>query len=134
MLLLLLIRFARTMLKKTSHIVLSLLLLISTIGLTISAHYCGENLKSISVINDPDSCCDIPNGCCHDEAETFRVENDFASSSFLFESKLLVSLILDYSNSYIAELSAKIFPISSFIEPPPPTIKQVLSRIQVYIL
>lgn len=122
------------MLRKVSHIVISILLLTATMGLTLSSHYCGEKLKSISVVADPVSCCDIPNGCCHDEAETFRVENDFASSSFLFESKLLVSLILDYSNSYIAELSAKIFPISSFIEPPPPTIKQVLSRIQVYIL
>ena len=128
------IRFARAMFKKTSHIVISLLLLISTMGFTISAHYCGENLKTISVVNDPDSCCDIPDGCCHDETDTFRIDDDYSSSTFNFESKLIVSLLLDYSIPFTEELSAKNFPISNFIEPPPPTIKQVLSRIQVYIL
>jgi hypothetical protein len=103
-------------------------------GLTLSAHYCGENLKSISVFEDSTSCCEIPEGCCRDEAETFRIEDDFASSAFHFESKLIVSLILDYSIPFTEELSAKNFPILSFFEPPPPSIKQVLSRIQVYIL
>ena len=122
------------MFKKASHIVLSLLLLSSTMGLTISAHYCGENLKSISVVNDADSCCDIPDGCCHDESGTFRINDDFASSTFNFESRLIVSLTLDYTIPIIEELSAKYFPISTFIEPPPHPLKQVLSTIQVYIL
>jgi len=122
------------MFRKVSHIVISLLLLTSTIGLTLSAHYCGEDLKSISVLADPESCCDIPEGCCHDEADTFRIDDDFASSSLDFESKLIVSLILDYSNPSYSELSVKDFQIISFIEPPPPTVNQLLSRIQVYIL
>ena len=122
------------MFRKVSHIVISLLLLTSTMGLTLSAHYCGDNLKSISVTGDPESCCDIPEGCCHDEADTFRIDDDFASSSLDFESKLIVSLILDYSSLSYSELSARDFQIISFIEPPPPTVNQLLSRIQVYIL
>ncbi len=103
-------------------------------GLTLSAHYCRENLKSISVLADPVSCCDIPDGCCHDKAETFRVEDDFASSTFQFESKQIVTLIQDYSIALVVDLLGQNYPIPSYIEPPPPTIKQVLSRLQVYIL
>ncbi len=122
------------MLKKVSHIVISILLLTSTMGLTLSAHYCGENLKSISVLADPISCCDIPDGCCHDEADTFRLEDDFASSTFQFDSKQIVTLILDYSIALVVDLSDQNYSIPSYIEPPPPTLKQVLSNLQVYIL
>ena len=103
-------------------------------GLTLSAHYCGENLKSISVAGDAESCCDIPQGCCHDEAGTFRIDDDFDSSTLQIDTKLLVSLIMAYSNPIFDELSARDFQIISFIEPPPPTVPQFLSRIQVYIL
>ena len=122
------------MFKKISHIVISLLLLTSTVGITLSAHYCGENLKSISISADPESCCDIPDGCCHDEADTFRLEDDFASSSFQYESQQVVSLILDYSIASVEVLSNKNYSTPIFIEPPPPTTKQVLSSLQVYIL
>ncbi len=122
------------MFNKVSHIVISLLLLTATMGITLSAHYCGEDLKSISVLADPDSCCDISVGCCHDEADTFRLDDDFAYSSLDFEFKLIVSLALDYSSPYSEELSANDLQIISFIEPPPPTVHQLLSIIQVYIV
>lgn len=122
------------MFKKISHIVISLLLLTSTVGITLSAHYCGENLKSISISADPESCCDIPDGCCHDEADTFRLEDDFASSSFQYESQQVVSLLLDYSIALVIDLSDKNHSVPSYVEPPPPTIQQVLSYLQVYIL
>jgi hypothetical protein len=122
------------MLKKVIHIVVSILLLTSTMGLTLSAHYCGENLKSISVLADPASCCDIPDGCCHDEAETYRVEDDYAASSFQFDSKQIINLIQEYSIALVIDLSDKNYSVPSYIEPPPPTIKQVLSSLQVYIL
>lgn len=122
------------MFRKVSHIVISVLLLMSTMGLTLSAHYCGENLKSISISGHADSCCDIPQGCCHDEAGTFRIDDDFDSSTLQIDTKLIVSLIMDYPNPIFDELSARDFQIISFIEPPPPTVPQLLSRIQVYIL
>lgn len=122
------------MFRKVSHIVVSLLLLTSTMGLTLSAHYCGENLKSISFAGDSESCCDIPQGCCHDEAGTFRIDDDFDSMSLKFDTKLVASLIMAYSNPIFDELSARDFQIISFIEPPPPTVLQLLSRIQVYVL
>ena len=128
------IRFEKLMFRKISHIVISILLLTSTMGITLSAHYCGENLKSISVLADPVSCCDIPDGCCHDEADSFKLEDDFASSTFQFESKQIVTLILDYSIASVEDLFNKNYSIPFFIEPPPPTIKQVLSSLQVYIL
>jgi hypothetical protein len=103
-------------------------------GFTLSAHYCGEDLKSISVLADPESCCDMPDGCCHDEAETFRIDNDFASSTFQFASKLNINFVLDYFIPINESLLVRNFSTPFFLEPPPPTTKQVLSSLQVYIL
>ncbi len=110
------------------------MLLISTMGLTVSAHYCGENLEFVSVVHDTDACCDTPDGCCRDESGTFRLDDDFTFSTFDFESKLTVSQLSDDSIPFTEELSNKNFPTLNFTEPPPPTIKKVLSRLQVYIL
>lgn len=122
------------MLRKVSHIVISLLLLTSTMGLTLSAHYCGENLKSVSILADSAPCCDIPDGCCHDEASTYRINDDFASTSFNFESKLILTQVLDYVIPVSVDLSAKHFPTQVFEEPPPRSTLQVLSDLQIYIL
>ena len=122
------------MLRKSTHIVVTLLLLISTMGITLSAHYCGDNLKSVSVLADPDSCCNIPDGCCHDESETFKIEDEFASSSIHFEPKLVLTQVLEYFIPSIEDLSATHFRVRVIDEPPPPTTQQVLSNLQVYIL
>jgi hypothetical protein len=66
------------MLKRISHIILSLVLLVSTMGMAVSKHYCGENLVSVSVFsNDNDSCCDMDN-CCQNETNVYQVKEDFS--------------------------------------------------------
>jgi hypothetical protein len=122
------------MLKKASHIIMSLLLVTTTLGITLNAHYCGNHLKSVSVLADQDSCCNIPDGCCHDESETFRIEDEFASSSIHFEPKLVLIQVLDYFIPSIEDLTATHFRIRVIEEPPPPTTRRVLSNLQVYIL
>ena len=122
------------MLRKSIHIVISLLLLTSTMGFTLSAHYCGDNLKSVSVLADPGSCCDIPDGCCHDETETFRIDEDFASAGIHFDPKISLLHVLDYYIPVTENLSVKYLQLTFIEEPPPPTTQQVLSNLQVYIL
>lgn len=68
------------MLKSVLHIAVSLLLLIATTGFSITRHYCHDNLMSVVLGTEADSCCDGPCDCCHDESEHFRLDNEFVSS------------------------------------------------------
>ena len=67
------------MLKIFSHIALSLLLLVSTVGMTVSKHYCGNSLVSVSISGNSEesSCCDMEN-CCHSETQIFQLKEDFS--------------------------------------------------------
>ncbi len=70
------------MFKRISHIILSLLLLVSTMGMTVSKHYCGEKLVSVSLMEDgaENSCCNMVN-CCHSETQIFQLKEDFSIPS-----------------------------------------------------
>ena len=68
--------------KKLIHIGLALLLLISTTGVSISKHYCGNILHDVSISAQADSCGDgmeMPVDCCKDITNHFLVEDDFQS-------------------------------------------------------
>ncbi len=47
---------------------------LNSIGLSISKHYCGDMLMSVSVYNEADPCCD-DNGCCNNETENYRINS-----------------------------------------------------------
>ena len=66
----------RKMLKKSIHILISILLLFATAGVSISAHYCGDKLRSVSLMSTPDSCCDDAS-CCHNETHFYQLDDDF---------------------------------------------------------
>lgn len=124
------------MLKKTSHIILSVLLLFATVGLAISKHYCGENHVSTSIFNEAESCCD-GSDCCKNESELFQLDGDFSLVSVLevpqsaeFE---LLNLAISVYNFSVIETNE----IQEFFEsnlPPPPKIQTVLSQRQTYLL
>ena len=65
------------MLKTFSHIILSLILLVSTMGMTVSKHYCQGNLYSVSVDGLNNDKCDM-GSCCHDETQVYQVKEDFS--------------------------------------------------------
>lgn len=61
------------------HIPAIILLLLSTTGVTISKHYCGDILKNIAINTEPEHCCEedeMPMGCCHDEAQHYSLDDD----------------------------------------------------------
>ena len=85
------------MIKKINHIILSVLMLIATVGVTISKHYCGNMVSSHYFIDEScsmeieecmdmnamhDSCTDDMN-CCHTELESFQF-----LANYLQEDKL----------------------------------------------
>lgn len=124
------------MLRKTSHIILSSLLLFATVGLTISKHYCGRNLISTSIFGEAESCCDNSD-CCKNETETFQLDEDYSLVSVSevpqsAEFELLNLAILVYNFSVIETKEIQEFFESDL--PPPPKIQTVLSQRQTYLL
>jgi hypothetical protein len=124
------------MLKKVSHIILSVLLLVSTIGLAVSKHYCSGFFVSVSVFNEAKSCCG-ESDCCHNEDIFFKVNDDFSAPAI---STAPVLAELDILGHNLVEGEFLIYPETENQNPlfadstPPPTIQKVLSLKQVYLL
>ena len=124
------------MIRKISHIILSLLLLVSTIGLVVSKHYCGGEIVSISVNHETKSCCDM-DGCCSTETHTYQIKDNYSSPAFtaipvlaeldilghnLFETEGMLETEAENPTPFITDFS------------PPKTIQTVLSIKQLYLL
>ena len=124
------------MLRNTSHIILSTLLLFATVGLAISKHYCGGDLISTSIFGEAESCCD-DSDCCKNESELFQLDEDFSLVTVSevpqsTEFELMDFAILVY-NFTVVETEE----IEEFFEsdlPPPPKIQTVLSQRKTYLL
>ncbi len=121
------------MVKKASHIVLAVLLIVITTGMTVSKHYCGNDLKSITVSSGLDSCCDTPSGCCHDESQIIKIKDYFSVCTFCFDfTQLAVILPVVVDNFQGNNLQCELK--TENINSPPPKIQTVLSYLQTYLL
>ncbi|NQU53711.1 MAG: hypothetical protein HQ522_14365 [Bacteroidetes bacterium] len=124
------------MFKKASHIILSLLLLTTTIGVAISKHYCGGNLISTSFFTEAKSCCDSDD-CCKNESEVFQLDEDFSPISI---TEIPVTVELDLFSFAMLILDEEIVSTEQKQEfivsdlPPPPKIQTALSQRQTYLL
>lgn len=125
------------MLKRIIHIILACLFLTTTTGFTLSKHYCGARMVSVSINTEADFCCgDMGNSnCCHNETEHFQLKVDFVSyvSDFQFQDTdvdVLFPVVFAYlHNSLSTEPDIDFSPTEST---PPPDIKTFLSAIQVF--
>lgn len=124
------------MIRRATHIILSFLLLVSTIGLSVSKHYCNGKLISTSFFIDTDSCCDS-NDCCKNETEVFQLHEAFSVSVDLYLEEsapidLLLNPIFLFNDNEIIQSTLKDYIIS---ESPPPTKIQIsLAKRQAYLL
>jgi hypothetical protein len=126
------------MLKKVSHIILSSLLLISSIGMVVSKHYCGTTLVSVNVDKEADSCCGAGADCCHNENEFFQVKDDFvvAANQISFENSFALDVLFYQAIPFLMSTigdNESVF-IASNESFPPPLIQTVLSSLQTYRL
>ncbi len=118
------------------HIVMSIVLLISTTGFTVSKHYCGNELVNFSIDAQAKSCCDMSGGCCHTESEHFQVKENFLG-------QVISKDFQDYGLDFLFVISFTIVNIQSFEidnqifeladSPPPPKIQTNLSLLQIYL-
>ena len=124
------------MLKTVSHIILSSLLLISSIGMVVSRHYCGTTLVSVVVDKEADSCCG-DSDCCHNENQYYNLEEDFSVPQIsnvpvLAEFDIIV---FEMMNEFLTETHESKITIPAFTDlPNPPTIQKTLALKQLYLL
>lgn len=111
-----------------------MLIVVSTMGLTVSMHYCGDDLKSVSFLSSPEPCCDIPDDCCHDETLSIKTENEFSGTFYTFDFSQLVVELPALVELFLIDIPEDNSFISDYIFPPPPKIQTVLSSLQSYLL
>ncbi|AHW61149.1 hypothetical protein SAMN05444285_11126 [Draconibacterium orientale] len=123
------------MIKKLNHIILASLLLISTMGLAVSKHYCHSSLVDVSIFAEADSCCG-DGGCCTNENHFYQVKEDFSAPvistiPLLAEIDVLHQTLLDPFILFPNELTEE-FELTN--DPPPPTVMEFLAEEQLYLL
>ncbi len=69
------------MFREFLHIVFALFLFLVSMGVTISMHYCGDQLVSTALYSKADSCCsgDDDCGCCHDKSIHIEVKDRYVA-------------------------------------------------------
>lgn len=113
-------------------------MLITTMGFSISKHYCRNNLISVTINQEAKSCCGMnsESGCCHNETTFHHLEDDFVYSSFVNNSTinqidLLFPLFYIIAENISENENETIFRIPE--TPPPLKIQTVLSHLQTYL-
>jgi len=123
------------MLNKIAHIIFAALILTGTVGMTISKHYCGPLLKSVSISFVSDNCCETPMDCCHNETISIEIVDDFVISPNVFEfqtQEINNSIVSDILLSNL--ITVPLYSLKSWGKPPPPKIQKVLSSLQSFLL
>ena len=111
--------FCLRMKTKILHISIACLLLISTLGVTINKHFCGNRLISASIFSDSNSCCKGNCDNCHNEFKNIRIIDAFESSftneiikttlvclqPFYYSNDLLITYNPDIRNQFNNDIS-----------------------------
>ena len=115
-----------------------IVLLVSTTGMTVSKHYCGDSLVDVNVFSEAKSCCEAgcSTGCCHDESEHFELDENFlvTATDIDFQEASIELLIPFTQHLVIKEVEQQNFELSGYSLPPPKKVPDFLSVIQVYRL
>ncbi len=123
------------MFKKTANIALSFMLLFSTVGLTVTKHYCGNSLVKITIFTKPAPCCQ-KDGCCHNESSVFQFKANYFLPDKITNSGGLVTDIQSFAFA-ISNLNGQLNPgFTSLIpdeSPPPLSAHAILSLFQTYL-
>lgn len=94
------------MLKKIVHIVFGLLLIVATTGFTISKHYCGNKLLSVSIF-DIDKCmCGGPCKDCHTNIKQIKVSDNYSISEVLHPKALVTAFAILVYNTEFSPLAS----------------------------
>jgi len=126
--------------KPLFHIALALLMQVSTIGISVSKHYCGTMLQSVAVMEKAPGCCeaeaDMPSDCCHDETTVLGSDEDFLAYSLTFHLKvpLDVAFPSDLPLPLLGESAWDAAPVAYLHYQPPLLTPDIPVRVQSFLL
>jgi hypothetical protein len=123
-------------LKRLSYIFISLLLVVATSGVTISKHFCGGSLVSTSIFANDNVCCGSHCNSCHDEVFSFKVIDNYVSSSFKIDQPREITfdwLVAFSSDLFYPSLQSN-FLLNQiwFLEASPPIVDNPSALLQVF--
>ncbi len=122
--------------KKALHIILSLVLLVSTTGVTFSMHYCGGQYVSTSLFVEADSCCGDACGCCENKNVHYEVDDDYTSPVVsVIDPSIELDLLIELFYFEIDAIELSTQPVKKTFEDtsPPLPIAERLSLLQSFL-
>lgn len=66
--------------KKLQYIAFTVFFTAITVGVSISRHYAGDELYSIALYGEAESCCEVPMDCCDDETDVIQFRVDYLNT------------------------------------------------------
>ncbi len=96
------------MIKKLTHLLAILFLLISTSGVSVNSHFCEGKLVSVSIDHEANSCCSgMDKACkkCKDVSHIYKVQDEYVPGQVqqvnpLLSFSFLSDLFFLYSNTF----------------------------------
>lgn len=90
--------------KKSLYIIFLTVYFFLTVGVSVTAHFCGDELISVAVYTDPDSkepegCCEelYSDQCCQDQLTTIKLNDYHKSEAAKSVSNLISTAQIEYS-------------------------------------
>ncbi|MGV8092642.1 MAG: hypothetical protein AB2L24_12365 [Mangrovibacterium sp.] len=131
------------MIRSIFHICISLVLLVSTVGFSVSKHYCGGHLVDVSLNIAAQTACSTDKnacetgGCCRNESQTFQVRENVTPVVVINHLPVLSFEIPAFLASVdcLTEPETQDNDLNQEVHSPPPRELSVyLAEIQTYLL
>lgn len=125
------------MFRKITNIILIFLLTAVTMGFSVSQHYCGDRLVSVSVNETAETCCGPEGDCCQNEVVYFQLDDDFVIESSNVKQQSFDQNFTYPATEYIIidDFSKKVNHKELFADSSPPIdLPTYLASIQTYLL
>ncbi|NOZ48116.1 MAG: hypothetical protein GXO79_15265 [Chlorobi bacterium] len=143
------------MIKRISYIIISLALLITTMGLTINLHYCAGNLYSVAIDSENNNCCEDnnhkthmnnseqnnqchieepQNNHCNDETVLVKIDDYFTTTTENINTNINDTIVL-YAFTGIFNIFTYEVTSTSILNDndSPPYSRQIFSFLQVFL-
>lgn len=113
---------------KFGSISLVLILLMSTWGVAINKHYCGNRLASIGIYHDAGCPCgDMgdEDGCCHNETEVYQFDEDYSQPVLNLDMETFVVGVI--ATNYMEILNISSYTTTDYLNYKPPLLLRDIS-------
>jgi hypothetical protein len=121
------------MLKRIAHIVFGILLIVATSGFTISKHYCGNHLFSVSIFKIDNCGCGDKCKDCHTNIKLVKVTDNFSASDAIHpDAPTTADLLIFYNIDFSFFTSPAVTTAFTLLKAPPPGNQNSIALLQSF--